>query len=135
MGSGPTREPEALRAELLLSRVLRGGVLTSVTLILTDIVVSFIHHPTYLSSPKELMRLTRSGAGYPHTVRDVLAGLGAVRGQAITTLGLLLLIGTPVARVAASILLFVEQGDRTYVAITVTVFVLLLVSFVFGAVG
>ena len=43
-------------------------------------------------------------------------------------LGLLLLIATPVARVAFSVFVFMNQRDRTYVAITLIVLTVLLVS-------
>jgi uncharacterized membrane protein len=65
----------------------------------------------------------------------VLDGLAKLRGQAIVVLGLLMLIATPVVRVAVSILLFLEDGDLTYVAITTTVLVLLILSFLIGGAG
>ena len=50
-------------------------------------------------------------------------------------LGLLLLIATPVARVAFSIVAFALEGDRLYVAITAVVLALLVLSFAVGAAG
>ena len=47
--------------------------------------------------------------------------------------GLLLLIATPVARVALSLVAFVLQRDRLYVGITAFVLALLLASLVGGA--
>jgi uncharacterized membrane protein len=49
--------------------------------------------------------------------------------------GLLLLIATPVLRVAVSVLAFVYQRDRTFVIITSVVLTLLLASFVLGKAG
>jgi uncharacterized membrane protein len=49
--------------------------------------------------------------------------------------GLLLLIATPVMRVAFSVLVFVYQHDRVFVVITSIVLTLLLVSFVLGRGG
>ena len=46
--------------------------------------------------------------------------------------GLMLLIATPVARVAVSILGFVYEHDRRYVIITSIVLALLILSFVLG---
>ena len=59
---------------------------------------------------------------------------GAFAGQplAIVQLGLVLLIATPVARVAFTLVAFVVQRDRTYVAITAIVLALLLFGLVFG---
>jgi uncharacterized membrane protein len=131
-GSAAPSGPQTRRAELLISTVLRGGVLTSLAVILAGTLVTFLHHPEYVSSPQELARLTEAGASFPHTLRDVVAGLAALRGQAMVVLGLLILIATPVLRVAVSILVFLEQRDRTYVAITVTVLTLLILSFFLG---
>jgi uncharacterized membrane protein len=49
-------------------------------------------------------------------------------------LGLLLLIATPIARVAFSLVAFMLERDRTYVVITAIVLTILLYSLVSGAV-
>jgi uncharacterized membrane protein len=48
--------------------------------------------------------------------------------EAVIQLGLLLLIATPIARVALSLLAFVKQHDRTYIVVTAIVLGLLLYS-------
>jgi uncharacterized membrane protein len=50
---------------------------------------------------------------------------------ALTQLGLLFLLATPVARVATSVVGFALEGDRLYVAITAAVLLVLLTSIVF----
>ncbi len=124
-----------MRAARLISNVLRVGVLTSLATILLGTVIAFAHHPEYITSPRELLHLTRPSDAVPHTMRAVLTGLANLRGQAIVVLGLLMLIATPVVRVAVSILLFLEEGDLTYVAITSTVLALLVLSFLIGGAG
>ncbi len=47
--------------------------------------------------------------------------------------GLLVLMATPVVRVALSLLVFGRQRDRAFVAVTSVVLALLLWSFVLGA--
>jgi uncharacterized membrane protein len=47
---------------------------------------------------------------------------------AISQLGLLALLATPVTRVAASVIGFALEGDRLYTAITLAVFAILLAS-------
>ncbi len=49
--------------------------------------------------------------------------------------GLLLLVATPVARVALSIVIFIIERDRLYVLITAAVLLILVVAFVTGAAG
>jgi uncharacterized membrane protein len=65
---------------------------------------------------------------YPTTVSDVWAGAVALKPFAVIELGVLLLIATPVFRVAASIVLFLLEQDYLYTAITAAVLAVLLVS-------
>jgi uncharacterized membrane protein len=120
------------RAELIISAVLRIGVVSSMVVILAGTLLSFFHHPEYLTSPAELQRLTQPGAAVPQTLYDVANGVAQLRGRSVVAAGLLLLVLTPVIRVAASILAFVIQRDRTYVLITSLVLLLLLLSFSLG---
>ena len=122
------------RVELAIRTLLRVGVTASLAIIVFGTVLSFVHHPTYASSAAELARLTKPGAAFPHTLEQMLAGLREGRGQAVVVLGLLLLIVTPVARVAVSILGFVYQRDRAFVVFTSIVLALLLLSFWLGRV-
>jgi uncharacterized membrane protein len=122
------------RVELAISALLRVGVIVSLAIIVAGTILSFVHHPTYVSSAAELARLTKPGAAFPHTLAQVLAGLREGRGQAVVVLGLLVLIATPVARVAVSILGFFYQRDRAFVIFTSVVLALLLLSFWLGRV-
>jgi uncharacterized membrane protein len=133
MNDAPQHEPPWVDAAI--SRLLRTGVTISVVVVLTGLVLTFIHHPQYVRSKSALGQLTDAGAVYPHRLRDVLAQVGETRGQAIVMLGLLMLIATPVARVAFSIVAFAVERDRLYVTLTSIVLALLLVSFAIGAVG
>jgi uncharacterized membrane protein len=121
-------------AEIVISHLLRIGVTTSMVIILVGLVLMFVHHPGYLNVGPDLQRLTSPGAAFPHTLADVAAGLRTLRGQAVITLGLIVLIGTPILRVAASIVAFAIERDLVYVLITSTVLVVLLTSFVLGRV-
>lgn len=56
------------------------------------------------------------------------------RGRGFIQLGLLILLATPVARVAFSIVAFAEQRDWFYVGVTVVVFGVLMFS-IFGGYG
>lgn len=119
----------------MISWVLRGGVTISIVVVLAGMIITFVHHPEYFRSRPALGALTNPGTSYPSTISAVIEGVREVRGQAIVTLGLLLLIATPVARVAVSIAVFVIERDRLYVVITTVVLGLLLLSFVLGANG
>ena len=121
--------------EAMIGGLLRVGVLLSVSVITVGLVMTFVHHPEYFSSRPALGELTQPGAHFPSTIRDVVSGVREGSGQAIVMAGLLLLVATPVARVALSILIFVIERDRLYVAITAAVLLILLVAFVTGAAG
>ncbi len=122
------------RVEIVISNLLRGGVVASLVLVVVGTIMSFVHHPEYFSSPADFARLVRPGAAFPHTLSDVIHGVLLFQGQAIVTAGLLLLIATPVMRVAVSIFAFIYQEDRTFTYITTFVLSLLLLSFFLGKV-
>jgi uncharacterized membrane protein len=123
---------KARQVEILISTLLRVGVITSLTIVAAGTMLSFLHHPDYLSSRDELARLTKPGAAFPHSAGEVISELRQLRGRAVVTLGLLLLIATPVMRVAVSVLAFIYERDRAFVIITATVLALLLLSFALG---
>jgi uncharacterized membrane protein len=129
------RDAQVERIELLISRLLLWGVLSSFVLIVAGTTVTFIHHPHYLHSPELLHPLVDPGASVLHTVRDVGHGLMHFDGDAIVAVGLLLLILTPVMRVAVSIVAFLHQRDMAFVVITSVVLALLLISFALGKAG
>jgi uncharacterized membrane protein len=66
------------------------------------------------------------------SVSGVLHGVVQLSPPCIVQLGLLLLIATPVARVAFCIVGFARQRDRLYVSISSLVFLILLYSLVTG---
>ncbi len=91
-----------------------------------------LRHPDYLRSHAALGELTSAGATYPHTLRDVAHDAREGRGQAIAMVGILLLIATPIVRVAMSTALFAVEKDKLYAGITLVVLILLLVSLLTG---
>jgi uncharacterized membrane protein len=128
-------EDKVRKVELTISALLRIGVVTSLLVVLVGTTVTFVHHPHYLSSRQDLGPLTKPGAEFPHSIPTLIRGLQHGQGRAIVMAGLLLLIATPVLRVAVSVLAFVYQRDRTFVIITTVVLALLLTSFVLGRGG
>ena len=129
-----TDQDRVRKVEILISMILRIGVLTSLAVVLAGLAISFVHHPDYLRSPQDLKQVTAPGRTSPHNFHDVVYGIRQGRGEALTMLGLLLLIATPVVRVAVSILAFVYERDPVFVAITAFVLGVLVVSFFLGSV-
>lgn len=77
-------------------------------------------------------------SGEPPELRSVggiLRAAVALHPDAIVQLGLVLLIATPVARVAMSLVAFVLQRDRVYIVVTTIVLALLIFSLTGGVPG
>ncbi len=73
--------------------------------------------------------------GEPAELRSlsgILGGVAAGNSRAIIQLGVVLLIGTPIVRVALTLVAFLRQRDRLYVGLTALVLGLLLFSLVHG---
>lgn len=76
---------------------------------------------------------TGYGTGeFPNTLTAVWSGIIGGKPFALIMLGLLLLIATPVLRVAASVAAFWLEPDRLYAVITLFVLLVLIVSFILG---
>jgi uncharacterized membrane protein len=119
--------------ETLISRTLRGGVILSLSVLLVGVMFSYFGDSAYLLSVAELDRLHQPGEALPQTLGQVMRGVAHLHGPSIISLGLLVLIATPLTRVAVSIWIFLRRRDRLYVGITTTVFLLLLLSFLIGS--
>jgi len=123
------------RVEMLISRVLLAGVVVSMATVLMGLVLMFVHHPQYLKSAAELRRQTDSNATFPHSPGDVARGIAAAQGQAIVAFGLVLLIATPILRVAIAMIAFAIDRDPFFAAVSAIVLALLAVSFLLGRGG
>lgn len=125
-GAGVPQDARVRQAELIIAYVLRGGVLLSAGVIVLGV----------------LLYATGGGAGgaigsrpTPSTFGAVLAGVARGDGRAVIELGLLILLATPVLRVAVSTVTFALERDWRYVAITAAVLTVLILSFVLGKGG
>lgn len=112
----------------IISILLRTGVLLSALVVLGGGILYLIRvgvaspaYRVFLGEPAELR--TVSGI-----VKDALS----FDSRGMIQFGLLLLVATPVARVAFSILAFALQRDRTYIIITLIVLGVLLFSLAGG---
>src|SRR6202007_228657 len=100
------------------------GVLLSALVVLIGASIYLVRHGR---APVDY-RVFRGEPADLRSVRGIIRDALALRAQGIIQFGLLLLIATPVARVAFSIFGFAEERDRMYVALTVIVFAILLYS-------
>jgi uncharacterized membrane protein len=70
-----------------------------------------------------------------HGLSGLLAGIRSGDPSAVVGLGLMVLIATPVLRVASTVVYFFREGDRTYLAITAFVLSVLVLGFFVGSNG
>jgi len=112
------------KLEILVGQLLQAGVLCSAAVVFLGAVIYLFRHG---GSPMSLGAFHGEPADL-HTIRGILSGVRAGRSRGIIQLGLLLLIATPIARVALSIFGFARERDHLYVALTSVVFVILLYS-------
>jgi uncharacterized membrane protein len=75
------------------------------------------HYEVFRGEPSDL-----------RTIGGTARNAAALSGRGLIQLGLLVLMATPVARVALSLIVFTFQRDRTYVVVTLIVLALLLLS-------
>lgn len=125
----PERSWTDQRIENILGNLLRAGVLLSALVVLIGGAIYLLRHG---QSPVGFRAFRGEPADLRHAhgiIRDTLA----LRGRGIIQFGLLLLIATPVARVAFSIFGFAEERDRMYVVFTLIVFSILLYSLIGAA--
>ncbi len=112
------------RVEQVLGNLLRAGVLLAAAVVLVGGIIFVWRNG---SEPSGHHVFTGEGAGL-RSVAGIVSGAATFQGRYIIQLGLLLLIATPVARVAMSLVAFILQRDRLYVLITTIVLALLVFS-------
>jgi uncharacterized membrane protein len=129
-GSSPQAARPASSMSDVIAWLLVGGVATSAAVLIIGLVLLAITGQTGYGEPLSArLLLTPEGTvTLPRTIGDVLRGALQLRPFAMIELGALLLIATPIFRVAASVLLFLAERDRLYAAITLVVLALLLAS-------
>lgn len=114
------------RVEDVVGLLLRAGVILSATVVMLGGIVFLVRHGMARAN-------YRVFAGEPSDLRSmhgIFRRVLAFRGRGIIQLGLLLLIATPITRVAFSIFGFAEEKDRMYVVFTAIVLAVLLYSLV-----
>jgi uncharacterized membrane protein len=123
-----TREWTDRSVEEWIGNLLRVGVTLAASVVLLGASVYLIRHgraaPQYHVFKGEPTDL--------RTVSGIVEDALAFRGRGLIQLGLLLLIATPVARVAFSVVAFAVEGDRLYVVVTLIVFAVLMYSLTGG---
>ena len=118
------------RIEAIIGNLLRWGVLVAGSVVLAGAVVYLARHGTEFPN----YQVFRGEPTDLRTIHGIVQQALAGSGRGLIQLGLLLLIATPVARVAFSLVAFARQRDRLYVVVTLLVLTVLVYSLL-GRVG
>jgi uncharacterized membrane protein len=123
--ASPQKDARLRQAELIISHVLRGGVVVSAAIILLGMVLFYLQ-----------MAITgHATLAFPHTFTGIMQRLALGEPLAVVSLGLLILLLTPILRVAISIVIFALERDWLYTVITILVLAILLISLLLGRGG
>jgi uncharacterized membrane protein len=114
------------RVETIVGNLLRVGVVVSAAVIMVGGLVFLVRHGMEPAN----YRIFRGEPSDLRQVRGIVRAAFALRGRGLIQLGLLLLIATPIARVAFSLFGFAEEKDRMYMAFTGIVLTILLYSLI-----
>lgn len=110
--------------QLIVGRLLRLGVAVAAGVTLAGTGLYLARHGGQAADYAVFVRQPAETSRVAGIVREVMS----MRGTGMIFLGLLLLIATPVARVAFSVVGFALERDRTYVVVTLIVLAILLFS-------
>jgi uncharacterized membrane protein len=110
----------------MISRLLRTGVIVSSIVVLIGGVF-------YLAQSGMLKPVYEPFHREPHHLRglaDIVRGVFTWNPRNWIQFGLLILVATPVARVALCVITFIKQRDRTYIVLTLIVLCVLIFGFI-----
>ena len=122
MTEGEARFKEAI------GLVLRYGVIAAFALVALGSLLLFLEGQTGYLPMGTADQLVDAQHAFPVGLSPLIQGVASAKPYAIIDLGLVVLLATPVARVAISILLFADERRYAFVAITATVLAILLLS-------
>ena len=111
--------------ETVIGYLLRYGVLSASLVVIAGGVVYLIRHGHELPAYRQFM-------GEPDKMRQPRLMLEAVmrgEGRPLIQLGLLILIATPIARIAFSVIGYLLEKDYLYAVLTVIVLLVILLNF------
>ena len=125
------------RIETAVGAVLAIGVVASCLVMAVGAVLTLAASSTRAGARRALGDLRRgvvhpAALRVPHTVSGVVHGVAHGDGPAVVLLGVVLLIATPIVRVAVAVASFALQRNRPFTIVTTVVLAVLLASFALG---
>ena len=114
--------------EELIGALLRVGVTLAAAVVLFGGTIYLVRHG--LAAPQ--FHVFKGEPTDLRTISGIVKDALTYQGRGLIQFGLLLLIATPIARVAFSVAAFALQGDRLYVVVTLIVLAVLIYSLAGG---
>jgi uncharacterized membrane protein len=120
--AGPGADPPGDRLDLAIARVLSIGTYLGISLLVAGFGLMLLAGRSPFDSP------------LPFNLSRLPGDLGAGRPEGALWLGLLVLVATPSARVAASLIGYRRSGERGMVAVSAAILVVVAVGVLIGVV-
>jgi uncharacterized membrane protein len=114
------------RFESVIGMLLRAGVVLAAAFVLAGGVLYLQKY----GGVKPDYHIFRGEASDLRSIREIFMGALAGRPRGLIQLGLLILIATPIARVAFSVVAYIAERDWLYTAITLIVLAILIYSLI-----
>jgi len=124
----PSQTDADRKIDLVIGRLLQVGVFAAAAVVAFGAMLFLVQHGR---TPAKFTDFV-PGPATLRTVGGIVSGVLALNSAAIVQLGLVMLIMTPIARVALTLIAFIIQRDRLYVLITGLVLALLLYGLIAG---
>jgi len=132
--NSPFRKPGSFKdtdMQNVIGWILRGGVILSMTVVVIGGVLFLWRHggssPDFHNFTKVPYFISSPGG--------VFEGIMHWKGQAIIQLGIMILIATPILRVAFAVIAFALEKDRLYTLISLLVLLIIAASMLTGSIG
>ncbi len=114
--------------QLMIGNLLRAGVVLAFFIVLAGAVIYLFRHGNELPEYHVFQR----GLNNFHTFSAIWEGLLAGHGRAIIQFGIVVLILTPISRIAFSVIGFLLEKDYLYAGITLAVLAIIISSLIAG---
>ncbi len=120
-----------VQVEVVISVILRVGLIVAAAVVVVGGAIYLLRHGHELIS----YRVFHGEPPVDRSIPEIVRAAAGLRGRAFIMAGLVLLIATPVVRVAFSVVAFLRERDWIYVGVTLFVLAILLWSILGGATG
>ena len=112
------------QVDQIVGNLLRVGVIVAAAVVLAGGALYLVQHGQTMPD----YRVFHGEPAYLRGISGIVSDARARHGRGLILFGLLLLLATPITRVAFSVLAFALQRDRTYVVVTLIVLAVLFYS-------